>query len=122
MKILIVDDSNAIAMVVSEYIKELGFEAYHASNGKDAVDMISQDDNFDLILLDWNMPVMDGLSFLEFNQENDLTKSPIMMMTTENKPEKIMKALELGALEYIMKPFSKEILELKIQTLKKAAA
>ncbi len=122
MKILIVDDSNAIAMVVSEYIKELGFEAYHASNGKDAVDMISQDDIFDLILLDWNMPVMDGLSFLEFNQENDLTKSPIMMMTTENKPEKIMKALELGALEYIMKPFSKEILELKIQTLKKAAA
>ncbi len=122
MKILIVDDSNAIAMVVSEYIKELGFEAYHASNGKDAVDMISQEDIFDLILLDWNMPVMDGLSFLEFNQQNHLTKCPIMMMTTENKPEKIMKALELGALEYIMKPFSKEILELKIQTLKKAAA
>ena len=88
MKILIVDDSNAIAMVVSEYIKELGFEAYHASNGKDAVDMISQEDIFDLILLDWNMPVMDGLSFLEFNQQNHLTKLPIMMMTTENKPEK----------------------------------
>lgn len=122
MKILIVDDSNAIAMVVSGYIKELGFEAYHALNGKDAVDMISQDDVFDLILLDWNMPVMDGLAFLEFNQANNLTKCPIMMMTTENKPEKIMKALELGAIEYIMKPFSKEILESKIQTLKQAAA
>ncbi|MAZ48227.1 MAG: response regulator [Halobacteriovoraceae bacterium] len=122
MKILIIDDSNSIAMMVGQFIKELGHDSYHATDGRDAIDMIAQEDNFDLILLDWNMPEMDGLEFLKYNQENSLTKTPIMMMTTENKPEKIMKALEFGAVEYIMKPFSKDVLESKISTLKSMAA
>lgn len=122
MKILVIDDSNSIAMMVGQMIKELGHESYHAANGSDAVDMISQEDIFDLILLDWNMPVMDGLEFLKYNQEHSLTQTPIMMMTTENKPEKIMKALEHGAIEYIMKPFGKDVLESKISTLKNMAA
>lgn len=122
MKVLIIDDSNAVGMMVSQMFKDLGHEPYHALNGQDAVDMIAQEDIFDCILLDWNMPVMDGLEFLKYNQANNLTKSPIVMMTTENKPEKIMTALEHGAVEYIMKPFEKDILDSKINLIMQQAA
>lgn len=122
MKILVIDDSNSIALMVSQMIKELGHEFFHAKDGQDAVDMILMDDVFDCILLDWNMPVMNGLEFLQKNQAESFTKTPIMMMTTENKPEKIMQALEAGAVEFIMKPFDKDILNSKLETLNLKAA
>lgn len=117
MNFLIVDDSNAIAMAVGQMIKTIGHDYKRAVDGQDAVDIIMQEDNFQCILLDWNMPNMTGLEFLEYNQANSLTKCPIIMMTTENKPEKIMKALENGAVEYIMKPFTQDILEAKVKAV-----
>ena len=122
MKILVIDDSNSIALMVGQMIKELGHEFYHAVDGQDAVDVIGQGSIFDVILLDWNMPNMDGYEFLQYNQEHKITDAAILMMTTENKPEKIMKALEAGALEFIMKTFDKQILEMKIKPFEKKAA
>jgi len=114
MKVLLVDDSNSIAMVVGQMLKEAGYDVSRARNGQDAVDMIAQDANFNVVLLDWNMPEMNGLEFLQYNAKNRILECPIIMMTNENKPEQIMLALENGASEYIMKPFTQDILTSKI--------
>ncbi len=122
MKVLLVDDSNAIAMVVGKMLKDAGYEVVRAKDGQDAVDIIGQDNNFQVILLDWNMPEMDGLEFLKYNQENKIINCPIIMMTTENKPEKIVLALQHGAKEYIMKPFTQDILISKITSFSSTAS
>ncbi len=113
MKILIVDDSKAINLMVSDMLHEAGHESLWAEDGQKAVDIIAKE-KVDLILLDWNMPVMNGPEFLEKVKSENLTSAPIVMMTTENKPDYIMKALEMGASEYIMKPFTSDILINKI--------
>ena len=117
MKVLLVDDSNSIAMVVGQMLNDAGHEVARAKHGLDAVEIITKDSDFDVILLDWNMPEMDGLEFLKHNTENNLITCPIIMMTTENKPEKIVLALQNGAKEYIMKPFTQDILISKIETV-----
>jgi len=115
MKILIVDDSSVIQNMVSGMLKELGHESAGALNGQEAVDKIKEMGDIELVLLDWNMPIMTGLQFLEKNQEESFFSNPVVMMTTENAPEKIMLALERGASEYIMKPFTSDILQNKLQ-------
>jgi two-component system, chemotaxis family, chemotaxis protein CheY len=114
MKILIVDDSRAINAMVSEMLQNAGHDSSWAENGADAVSKIKDEGNFDLILLDWNMPVMSGPEFLQENQKNKFTDTPVVMMTTENKPSYIKEALSLGAVEYVMKPFTSDILLNKI--------
>lgn len=109
MKVLIVDDSKAIYIMVSQMLMDAGHEALWAENGQHAIEVIKEG-GVELILLDWNMPVMNGPEFLEAVRKDKLTEAPIVMMTTENKPDYITKALELGASEYIMKPFTSDIL------------
>lgn len=121
MKFLIVDDSNAVSMMVKEMLKEMGYESDRAADGKDAIKILEKQNDFDFILLDWNMPEMTGIEFLKYNYENHITETPIIMMTTENKPENIREALMFGASEYIMKPFTKDIIESKVTMLDKAA-
>lgn len=117
MKVLIVDDSKPILSMVSQMLESLGHQACTALNGQDAFDLLKVQSDVDLILLDWNMPVMTGLEFLEKNKAEAVFNIPIFMMTTEKSPEKIQKALENGASDYIMKPFTPEILESKIELL-----
>lgn len=115
MKILVVDDSKPIFMMVSQMLTELGHQPVWAEDGQKAVQVLSEQPDVGLILLDWNMPVMNGLEFLELNQQDKFFINPIVMMTTENSPEKIQKALENGASDYIMKPFTADILQSKIE-------
>lgn len=116
MKVLVIDDSNMVLALVKQILTaEAGYEVFTAGNGKVAMDMLVGGTCVDIILLDWNMPVMDGPSFLEANLKDRFTSAPIMMLTTENKPQYISKALQLGACEYIMKPFTEDILISKIQ-------
>ena len=114
MNVLVVDDSKAIFMMVTQMLEEKGHKSIWAEHGEDAVKKISENE-IDLILLDWNMPIMTGPEFLQKNKDESLTSVPIVMMTTENKPDHIKKALELGAVEYIMKPFTSDILFDKIE-------
>lgn len=114
LKALVVDDSKSIYMVVKEMLEEAGCNVTRAVNGKEACDVLGNQ-KFDFVLLDWNMPEMNGPEFLKKNKNENLTNAPVLMMTTENAPDYIMKALELGAAEYIMKPFSKDILISKIE-------
>ena len=111
---LIVDDSKVIRMVARKIMQELGFETEEAADGKEALDACIRKIP-DAVLLDWNMPVMDGLEFLgELRKLPGGDKPVVVFCTTENDVEHIQKAIEAGADEYIMKPFDSEIIQAKL--------
>ena len=95
-------------------LEKENYKTQSAYNGFDAIEHLKGGANFELILLDWNMPEMNGPDFLKTIQGQDFIKTPIVMMTTENSIDKITEAMELGVNEYIMKPFTDDILISKI--------
>ena len=108
--ILIVDDSRAMRTLLRNIMRELGFEVTEAADGQLALDAVRSRIP-DCILLDWNMPVMDGLTFLKaLRQEFGPDNPPVVFCTTENDISHIEAAISSGAQEYIMKPFDEEIL------------
>jgi len=112
-KVLIVDDSKVIRMVARKILEELGFETLEAADGKEALEAC-QAAMPDGVLLDWNMPVMDGLEYLIALRAEPGGDGPIVLFcTTENDMDHIQKAMEAGANEYIMKPFDSEIIQAK---------
>lgn len=120
MKVLIVEDSKPISTMVGSMLEGNGYSFEVAENGKIGIEML-QKEKFDYVLLDWNMPVMNGEEFLIEVGKSSIPHGPILMMTTESKMEKISRAIELGAVEYIMKPFTVEVLIEKIELVKEAA-
>lgn len=118
MKIcLTVDDSKVIRKLVSAMLVKLGFEVKEAENGQEALEFCKQIKP-DCILLDWNMPVMDGLAFIkEFRKNPQNNDVKIIFCTSENDFSKIKEAMDAGSNEYIMKPFDIEVIKSKfIQT------
>jgi two-component system chemotaxis response regulator CheY len=114
-KILLVDDSKAVRLVGRRFSSSLGFEVLEADNGETALEVMRQHPDVDAILLDWNMPVMDGLTFLKRLREEPRERQPIVVMcTTENDLKRIVEAMQAGANEYIMKPFTEEIVREKL--------
>lgn len=110
---LIVDDSKVIRMVARKILQELDFETAEAADGQEALDACKASLP-NAVLLDWNMPVMDGLEFLIELRKLPGGDAPIVVFcTTENDIEHIQKAIESGANEYIMKPFDSEIIQAK---------
>ena len=110
---LIVDDSRMIRRVAGRIVKDLGFETDEAVNGQDALDKC-RIDLPDAILLDWKMPVMDGVSFLKQLRDMPDGKDPtVVFCTSERDVDHIVEALSAGADEYIMKPFDSDIIESK---------
>lgn len=118
MKALVVDDSRPIRTIESSILRDLGFETSAACNGKEALERLEQESLPDVVLVDWNMPVMDGLSFIKaVRSENRYSSVPVLMVTTETESEQMMKALLAGADEYLMKPFQKDGLVEKLRLL-----
>jgi len=110
---LVVDDSKVIRKVARRILEDLEFEITEAVDGQDAWEQC-QEEMPDVVLLDWNMPVMNGLEFLKALRSTDFEKQPMVIFcTTENDMAHIRAALEAGADEYIMKPFDREIIEAK---------
>jgi two-component system chemotaxis response regulator CheY len=115
MRALVIDDSTAMRSILRQYMRELNYEVVEARNGREALECCEETPGFDLALVDWNMPVMNGLEFvraLRSHKEYDSTK--LMMVTTENDAEHIHLALGAGVNEFVMKPFTYEVLEEKI--------
>lgn len=110
---LVVDDSKVIRKVARQILEELDFQVEEAVDGQDALDQcISKMP--DAILLDWNMPVMNGIEFLQaLNAKTDGAMPTVVFCTTVNDMPHIQMAMEAGASEYIMKPFDRDILESK---------
>ncbi|MCS7278841.1 MAG: response regulator [Thermodesulfobacteriaceae bacterium] len=118
IKVLVVDDSKAIREIEKKYLEEMNFKVLEAENGEEALRVLEENPDIKLILLDWYMPVMNGFEFLKKVRENSKwNEVKIMMVTTENQQKNILEAIMNGANEYLMKPFDKEMLKVKIQYL-----
>ena len=110
---LVVDDSSVIRKVARRILEELSFSITEAADGKEALEQCRLAMP-DAILLDWNMPVMDGLEFLvQLRKEEEGGRPVVLFCTTENDISHITQAIKAGANEYIMKPFDREIIEAK---------
>ncbi len=114
---LVVDDSKAVRMILAKTLRELGYEVREAGNGKEALDLLENEKlRVALVLADWNMPEMNGLELLKrLREKPEMASTAIVMVTTETEVDQMSAALEAGANEYIMKPFTKEILVQKLQ-------
>jgi two-component system chemotaxis response regulator CheY len=118
MKALVVDDSKAIRSIITKHLKALGFDVVEAESGIDALVQLKKMGGADIALLDWNMPEMDGYEFLRRVREDaEFSDLRVMMVTTESEMSQVARALEAGANEYLMKPFTKEALLEKLVLL-----
>ncbi|QDT64256.1 response regulator [Calycomorphotria hydatis] len=117
LKILIVDDSRAVRMVSRRILEGIGCQILEAEDGQRALDQLKTNHDIDVVLLDWNMPVLDGLSCLKVLRATEREKQPVVVMcTTENDMSRIIEAISAGANEYIMKPFTEDIVREKLET------
>jgi two-component system chemotaxis response regulator CheY len=116
VRALVIDDSRAIRSIVGKAVRELGFEVLEAGDGREGLAQLTQAGRVDLVLVDWNMPEMDGYEFLIAARANNAWRDlPIIMVTTETEMSQMQRALDAGASEYIMKPFTRDILREKLQ-------
>lgn len=123
MRVLIVDDSRAMRSMLALIMKELGFTAVTAGDGREALEALGREAAFDLALIDWNMPGMNGFDLLTaVRADQRYAGMRCVMVTTETEMSQMMKALEAGADEYIMKPFTKDVMRDKLQMLGLVAA
>ena len=112
---LVVDDSRVIRKVSRHILESLGFSVNEAENGQDALDRCGEAMP-DVVLLDWNMPVMSGIEFIvQLRQRPGGDVPKVVFCTTENDVAHIREAISAGADEYVMKPFDHETLQIKLQ-------
>ena len=112
---LVVDDSKVIRKVARHILETLNFAVEEAEDGQEALSRC-EENMPDVVLLDWNMPVMSGMEFLRALRQADLAPQPkVVFCTTENDIAHIRAAIDAGADEYVMKPFDRDTLETKLQ-------
>jgi two-component system chemotaxis response regulator CheY len=124
MKVLSADDSTMIRRVIKNAVDVLGYGFLEAKDGQEAIEIMEKEfSDVGLILLDWNMPRLNGLEVLKkLKADNRFKNIPVMMVTSEVERSKVIEAITIGAKNYVMKPFSHENLIAKIsQTLGKGA-
>ena len=118
MRALVIDDSRTIRVILGKWLKESGIDVLEAGNGKQALEQMKLHPTIELILVDWNMPEMNGLDFIKaVRAQKVYDRVRILMVTSETESEQVTKALKAGANEYLMKPFSREILIAKLDLL-----
>ena len=112
MKALVIDDSKAMRRIIQTTRKALGFDVQQAEHGGRGLEMLEEaKGDFDLVMVDWNMPELNGFQFVQKVRENTAFDDvKLIMCTTETEFDQMLKALDAGANEYLMKPFTKEAL------------
>jgi two-component system chemotaxis response regulator CheY len=115
---LIVEDSKPIRSILRVYLTTMGFEVTEAVNGLDGLERLRGMAQADIVLVDWNMPELDGISFVRaVRADHGYDALPLMMVTTNSELDQVSKALEAGANEYIMKPFTGDMIREKLELL-----
>jgi two-component system chemotaxis response regulator CheY len=118
MKILIIDDSKAMRTFLDYLVRGLGFESVHAEDGCAALEVLKDRGGFDVALVDWDMPRMNGLEFVQAVRADSARAGlKLMMVTTQNSMDRVAAALQAGADDFLMKPVTKESLEDKLRVL-----
>jgi two-component system chemotaxis response regulator CheY len=118
VRALIIDDSRAMRSILGRMLRGLGFEVIEAANGRDAIKRLQEAEKVELAVVDWNMPEMNGFEFIQaVRAEHSYDGVLLMMVTTETEMEQVSKALKAGANEYVMKPFTQEVILEKLQML-----
>ncbi|MFZ1086140.1 MAG: response regulator [Terracidiphilus sp.] len=117
MRALIVDDSRFVRGYLRGLLEEKGIECAEAGDGQAGMDQLNSGVPFELALVDWNMPVMNGLEMLKQMRAEGFSEVKVMMVTTEAENDFILRALDAGADEYLMKPFDDEALTEKLAML-----
>lgn len=117
LRFLVVDDSGTMRRIVSKCLKEIGADAViEASDGADGLSKLKSSGKIDVVLTDWNMPVMNGLEFLKKVKEDPALRGiPVVMVTTEAEKSNVMEAIKAGARNYVVKPFTPEDLKRRIE-------
>jgi two-component system chemotaxis response regulator CheY len=115
MRALVVDDSRAMRLVMKNILKAQGFETFEAGHGAEGLERLKEKGPVQLALVDWNMPEMNGLEFVKaVRKDPRYDDMRMVMVTTEADISRMVEALESGANEYLMKPFTKEALHDKL--------
>jgi two-component system, chemotaxis family, chemotaxis protein CheY len=118
MPTLVIDDSRVMRIIIGNALREMGMEVIEAGNGIEGLEQMRMNPDVDLILVDWNMPEMDGLEFIRaVRARREYDEVRLVMVTTETESEQVMRAFHAGANEYVMKPFTKDVLVAKINML-----
>ena len=118
MRALVIDDSRTMRRIVSRVLVGLGYEVVEAADGQQALDAMVEGPLPDLACVDWNMPVMDGLTYVTQVRANPAWRGvTLMMVTTESEHGQIVRALAAGAHEYLIKPFTPDALKDKLDLL-----
>lgn len=118
MQSLVIDDSRAMRLILGRMLRDLGFDVSEAGDGSQALALLDEGLSPELILVDWNMPTMTGIEFLEAVRRPPYScPAKIVMVTTETEMPQVIRALDSGADEYVMKPFSKEAILDKLMML-----
>jgi len=116
IRILVVDDMSTMRRIIRTILNQLGYSNIEeAENGKQALAKLKKE-KFDFVVTDWNMPEMDGLSLVKaIRSDEELKHIPVLMVTAEAKKENVMEALKAGVNNYIVKPFTPEVLKEKME-------
>ena len=119
MRAMVIDDSRAMRMILKRMIGKLDFEATEAADGQQALDLLeTMPEVPDLALIDWNMPVMNGLEFVtRVRADPRLRTMVLVMVSTESEHSQIVRALAAGAHEYVIKPFTEDDIAQKFEML-----
>lgn len=117
VRALIVDDSRFVRGYLRGLLQKKGIECVEAADGQAGLNRLHADGEFDLVLLDWNMPVLNGFEMLKKLRSEGFAGTKVLMVTTEVENDFILSALEAGADEYLMKPFDREAFNEKLAML-----
>lgn len=119
MHALVIDDSRAMRKILGRILTDIGFEVREAENGSAALDVLADGGPApELALVDWNMPVMNGFEFVcKVREDKRYDELRLMMVTTETGETEVSKALDAGANEYVMKPFTKDVIVEKLRLM-----
>ena len=118
MKILVVDDMSTMRRIVKNILKQLGFNNLEeAENGQEALKKLKAD-TYGFVVSDWNMPIMMGIDMLRaIRADEKLKKIPVLMVTAEAQKENLMEAVQAGVSNYVVKPFTAETMQEKINKI-----
>jgi two-component system, chemotaxis family, chemotaxis protein CheY len=116
VRALVIDDSKAMRSILGRMLRGLDFEVVEAANGREAMEQLQGLGKVDIALVDWNMPEMNGFDFVRAVRSEHIYDGVLLMMvTTETEMENVVRALAAGANEYVMKPFTPEVILEKLQ-------